>query len=81
MSQVSYLDLVRCGGRTSRLNARKKAEKPKPKFRSYAEARKGRENFRKRLVEAGIPIAYLLSCRQYACLRSSAGHHAQGRVG
>ena len=49
--QVSYLDLVRCGGRTSRLNARKKAEKPKPKFRSYAEARKGRENFRKRLVE------------------------------
>ena len=33
------------------MNARKKAEKPKPKFRSYAEARKGRENFRKRLVE------------------------------
>ncbi len=42
---------VRCGGRTSQLAARKKKEKPKPKFRSYTEARKDREKFRKRLVE------------------------------
>jgi hypothetical protein len=34
-----YLDIVRCGGRTSRLAAKKKNEKPKKKSRSYAEAR------------------------------------------
>ncbi len=42
---------VRCGGRTSQLQAKRKKEKPKPKFRSYTEARKDRERFRKRLVE------------------------------
>ncbi len=48
--QYSYLDLVRCGGRTSHLQAKRKKEKPKPKFRSYTEARKDRERFRRRLV-------------------------------
>ena len=32
-------------------NDRKKKEKPKAKYRSYTEARKDREKFRKRLVE------------------------------
>ncbi len=29
----TYLELLRCGGRTSRLKAKKKKQKPKPKFR------------------------------------------------
>lgn len=37
--------------RTKTLSSKKKKEKPKPKFRSYAEARKDREKFRKKLVE------------------------------
>jgi hypothetical protein len=31
----TYLELLRCGGRTSRLAARKKKKKPKPKFRLF----------------------------------------------
>ncbi len=33
--QISYLDLLRCGGKTHRLAAKKKKEKPKKKYRSY----------------------------------------------
>ena len=48
--------------------SRKKKEKPKPKYRSYTEARKDREKFRKRLVEVKrlfwinffIPISFFL---------------------
>ena len=29
----TYLELLRCGGKTSRLKAQKKKQKPKPKFR------------------------------------------------
>ena len=32
--QISYLDLLRCGGKSSRLAAKKKKEKPKAKYRS-----------------------------------------------
>ena len=32
--QISYLDLLRCGGKSHRLAAKKKKEKPKAKYRS-----------------------------------------------
>ena len=31
---INYLDLLRCGGKTARLNTKKKKEKPKTKYRS-----------------------------------------------
>ena len=31
---VNYLDLLRCGGKSYRLTAKKKKEKPKAKYRS-----------------------------------------------
>ncbi len=50
--QYSYLDLVRCNGRTSQLAATKRKQKAKKKkTESYAEARKRRADFRRKLVE------------------------------
>ena len=31
---INYLDLLRCGGRSSMIKAKKKKEKPKAKYRS-----------------------------------------------